>query len=105
LDWTEVGTEPHASLLAWHKALIRLRGSRSELSDGDLNAVVVRFDEAGQWLVMQRRGVAVACNLGQGPVELEMPAGGEIILASDESIRLGGARLTLGPDSVAVVAG
>jgi maltooligosyltrehalose trehalohydrolase len=103
IDWAELGQEPHASLFAWYKALIRLRHSRSELSDGDLNAVQVRFDEAAQWLVLERKGVHVACNLGKGAVTVETSGSAKLLLASDESIHLAANRLTLGPDSVAIV--
>ena len=82
-----------------------MRRERSELSDGNLNAVDVRFDEEAQWLVLERGGLRVACSLGQAPVEVDLgSSGGKILLASDGSISLSGAHLKLGPDSVAVVA-
>jgi maltooligosyltrehalose trehalohydrolase len=104
LNWDEVAAEPHASLLQWYKDLIRLRHSRSGLSDGDLNAVQVHFDEKAQWLVLERQGVHVACNLGTGPVKLEAGKGPRVLLASDDSIELSDGTLTLGPDSVAILA-
>ena len=103
LNWAELTEEPHASLLQWHKDLIKLRHERSELSDGNLNAVEVRFDEQAQWLVMERRDFRVACNLGQAAVEVELGDGAQVLLASDPSVALNGARINLGPDSVAVV--
>jgi maltooligosyltrehalose trehalohydrolase len=103
LNWAELGSEPHASLLQWHKALIDLRRSRSELSDGNLNAVQVRFDEAARWLVLERGNLRVACNLGPASVEVEVGSGAQLLLASDDSIALNAANIRLGPDSVAVV--
>ncbi|MGC2402203.1 MAG: malto-oligosyltrehalose trehalohydrolase [Acidobacteriaceae bacterium] len=103
LNWDELGREPHATLLRWHKDLIELRRSRSELTDGDLNAVHVLFDEKAQWLLLERRSLRVACNLGQAPVQVEVGSGGQVLLASDDSILLHGVNLTLGPDSVAIV--
>jgi maltooligosyltrehalose trehalohydrolase len=103
LHWAELNEEPHASLLKWHKDLIKLRRERSELSDGNLNAVEVRFDEKTQWLILERNSLRVACNLGEAPVELEIGCGAQILLASDNSISLNGCNLKLGPDSVAVV--
>ena len=91
--------------MQWHKDLINLRRSSSELSDGNLNAVQVRFDEAAQWLVLERGSFRIACNLGKAPVEVEIGSGGQLLLASDESIALSGAKIKLGPDSVAVVSG
>ena len=50
-------------------------------------------------------GFRIACNLGQAPVEVEIGSGGQLLLASDDSIVLSGAKVKLGPDSVAVVSG
>jgi maltooligosyltrehalose trehalohydrolase len=103
LNWAELTEQPHASLLQWHKELIKLRRSRSELSDGNLNAVHVRFDEQAQWLMLERGSLRIACNLGQAPVHVEVGNGAQVLLASDDSIGLSGANVKLGPDSVAVV--
>ena len=103
LNWAELTEEPHASLLQWHKDLISLRRKRSELSDGNLNAVNVRFNEEAQWLVLERGSLRIACNLGQEPVEVEVGCGAQLLLASDDSIGLSGKNIKLGPDSVAIV--
>jgi maltooligosyltrehalose trehalohydrolase len=104
LNWSEL-TEPwHASLLQWHKDLIALRRNWSELSDGNLNAVEVRFDQRAKWLVLQRGRIRIACNLGQASAEVEVGNGAQLLLASDDSIGLSGPNVKLGPDSVAVVA-
>ena len=103
LNWSELGEEPHASLLKWHRDLIRLRCESSELSDGNLNAVHVRFDEVAQWLVLERGPFRIACNFAQAPAAVEIGSGGQLLLASDDSVSLGGAIVQLGPDSVAVV--
>jgi maltooligosyltrehalose trehalohydrolase len=103
LNWAELSQEPHASLLQWHKDLIKLRRDWSELSDGNLNAVQVRFDEHDQWLVLERGDLRVACNLGQTAVEVEVGHSGQVLLASDGSVCLDGPNVQLGPDSVAVV--
>jgi maltooligosyltrehalose trehalohydrolase len=103
LNWAELDEEPHASLLQWHKDLIHLRHSRSELSDGNLNAVEVRFDQEAQWLVLERGNLRIACNLGRAPVDVEIGNGAQLLLASDDSIALSGANIKLAADSVAVV--
>jgi maltooligosyltrehalose trehalohydrolase len=103
LNWSELSDESHASLLQWHKDLIALRRRRSELSDGNLNAVGVRFDEQSQWLVLERGALRIACNLGRKPVDVEIGNGARLLLASDESISLSGTKINLGPDSVAVL--
>jgi maltooligosyltrehalose trehalohydrolase len=103
LNWAELTEEPHASLLQWHKDLIRLRRERSELSDGNLNAVNVRFNQEAQWLVLERGGLRVACNLGQATVEVEVGCCAQLLLASEDSIGLSGKNIKLGQDSVAIV--
>ena len=103
LNWAELTEQPHRSLFEWHMDLIHLRRNQNELTDGNLNAVNVRFNEDAQWLVLERGNLRVACNLGQAPVEVEVGDGSQILLASDDSIALSGANVKLGPDSVAVV--
>ena len=103
LSWSELGQEPHASVLQWHKDLIKLRHRRNELSDGNLNAVNVRFDETEQWLVLERGLLSIVCNLGTAGVEIEIGSSGQVLLASDDSIAVDGTKVKLGPDSVAVV--
>jgi maltooligosyltrehalose trehalohydrolase len=103
LNWAELTEQPHASLLKWHKDLIKLRHEWSELSDGNLNAVEVRFDEQAQWLMLERGSLRIACNLGQAAVDMEAGNGAQLLLASDSSIALSDALIRLGPDSVAVL--
>jgi maltooligosyltrehalose trehalohydrolase len=103
LNWAELTEQPHRSLLQWHKDLITLRRNQAELTDGNLNAVNVRFDENAQWLVLERGNLRVACNLGKAPVNVEVGKCAQVLLASDDSIVLSGANIKLGPDSVAVL--
>ncbi len=103
LNWAELTEQPHASLLQWHKDLIKLRHEWSELSDGNLNAVEVRFDEQAQWLMLERGSLRIACNLGQAAVDVEAGNGAQLLLASDSSIALSDALIRLGPDSVGVL--
>jgi|HubBroStandDraft_6_1064221.scaffolds.fasta_scaffold37759_2 maltooligosyltrehalose trehalohydrolase len=103
LNWAELTEQPHASLLQWHKDLIRLRHEWSELSDGNLNAVAVRFDEQAQWLMLERGSLRIACNLGQAAVDMEVGNRAQLLLASDGSIAISDAVIRLGPDSVAVL--
>lgn len=124
LDWAELEKEPHASLLEWHRRLVALRRRLPALSDGRLDRVRVRFDEAAGWFVLERgpgvrgvpespgvRGVpeskvVVAANLAAEVQRLPVPeAVGEILLTSDEGARLEArGRLVLPPESVALVA-
>ena len=57
LDWAEIGDEPHASLLAWHRELIGLRRRVPELTDGRPPQVVV--DERAGTIEVRKRPVRV----------------------------------------------
>jgi maltooligosyltrehalose trehalohydrolase len=94
LDWAEVTRPPHSDLIDWHRRLVALRRQLS-------GPARVRFDEEAGWLVMERGAVAVAANLAKEPRHVP-GAGGEVLLASDPSIR-SGAELALPSESVALV--
>jgi maltooligosyltrehalose trehalohydrolase len=105
LGWDEIAREPHAGLLAWHRELIALRRRLPAVRDGDLSAVCVRVDEEHRWLVMERRGVTVAANLGARAARI--PGGsrgwGEVLLASAEAPCRDGDALILPPESAVVL--
>ncbi|MFJ4090514.1 malto-oligosyltrehalose trehalohydrolase [Kitasatospora sp. NPDC089913] len=100
LDWTEPRRGPHRALLDWTRTLIRLRREHPELTDPDLAAVRAEFDEEAGWLVVHRGPYRVAVNLGRAAAAV--PAAGEVVAAFGGHHRSGD-RLTLDPDSVAVV--
>jgi maltooligosyltrehalose trehalohydrolase len=110
LQWDEVGEGPHASLLAWHRYLIRLRAAVPALTDGRLDQVKVAFEEADpvRWLTVRRGPVVVAVNLGPGRQDVPLPlvgAGTAVALASEEDVALdsSGSFVSLPPDSVAIL--
>ena len=83
LDWSELGTEPHASLLGLHRELIALRNRRPELSDPRLDALAVDVDEQARTLVLHRGLLRVAVNLSTQPATVALdgqPA--QVLLAS-----------------------
>ncbi|MFN8534855.1 MAG: malto-oligosyltrehalose trehalohydrolase [Dehalococcoidia bacterium] len=103
LDWAERERAPHAGLLEWHRALIRLRRTEPALSDGRREGLRVDYDEAARWLTLSRGPVVVACNLG--PAGQAVPLGAParmLLLASDDAVVLDGETVTLPPDSVAI---
>src|SRR5581483_6303019 len=63
LDWAEADKDKHRDVLDWHRQLIALRRSRAELTDGRLDRVSCSYDDAARWLVVDRDGLAVVCNL------------------------------------------
>jgi maltooligosyltrehalose trehalohydrolase len=107
LRWSEVSSEPHASMLDWYRRLVALRRARPELTTAPVGSVSVTYDEDEGWLVVDRPApngagaIAVAVNLGPAPVEV--PVAGRVLQASSPSIEPVGSSLRLPPDTVAVV--
>jgi maltooligosyltrehalose trehalohydrolase len=104
LNWSEVGDEPHCSLLGWYKALIALRRREPELSSDDRKLVSTSFDEEARWLVVGRGRFSIAANLATRRQAVPVEGSRSIVLTSDEQTSLGTAgRVSLPPRSVAVV--
>ena len=102
LDWAELERAPHAELFGWHRDLVALRKRVADLTDVRLDRVQVRFDETARWLAVRRGSVEVVANLSASSRDVDVDAT-EVLLAS-ASTRLRDGRLTLAPESVAVVA-
>ncbi len=100
LRWDELATEPHATLLRWHRDLIALRATVPGLRDGDRGAASVGFHEAARWLVMSRAGITVACNWGDASAELPVPRAAEVMSSATAAWTETGVVLT--PDAVLV---
>jgi maltooligosyltrehalose trehalohydrolase len=105
LDWAELDKEPHADMLAWHRALLALRRRLPDLGSGDLSRVRTVIDEEEGWLVMNRGAATVAANFSPERRFLPLPPEpGVVLLASTNYIRLAGeGRLDMPPESVAVL--
>jgi maltooligosyltrehalose trehalohydrolase len=101
LDWAELGKQPHAALLDWHRALIALRRSEPDLVTG---ATTVTYDEDERWIVVRRDSLAVACNLHDEPrrVPLSRP-GSDVVLSSTDGATLTGSHIELPAESVCVI--
>ncbi|MFJ8077410.1 malto-oligosyltrehalose trehalohydrolase [Streptomyces sp. NPDC096176] len=84
LDRSEREREPHAGLLAWHRELIALRRALPDLSDPDLAAVKVAFDEQARWLAFRRGDLRVAVNFAKEPAEIPLGGGGRVAAAWGE---------------------
>ncbi|WP_354639503.1 malto-oligosyltrehalose trehalohydrolase [Kitasatospora camelliae] len=105
LDWAEPARLPHAELLDWYRRLIRLRRDRPELTDPDLRAVRVAYDERQEWLVVHRGPYRVIVHLGRGEpraVPLDRPYAGTAALFGD-CWPSGDGSVFLAPESTAVV--
>nr|WP_232246803.1 malto-oligosyltrehalose trehalohydrolase [Kitasatospora mediocidica] len=76
LDWSEPRQPDHTQLLSWYRTLIRLRRAEPALTDPDLAAVRVEFDEEERWLTVHRGDLRITVNLGDKPYE--PPAGTQL---------------------------
>jgi maltooligosyltrehalose trehalohydrolase len=86
LDWSEPEREPHARVLAWYRELIALRHGLPDLSDPDLAAVRVSYDEQARWFAFRRGDVRVAVNLSKEPAAVPLGAGHARVLAAWEPV-------------------
>ena len=59
-------------MLAWYRALVRLRRSLPGFAGGEPWATRVHCDEQEGWLVLERPGVLVAVNLAERPVKVDL---------------------------------
>jgi maltooligosyltrehalose trehalohydrolase len=100
LRWDELEREPHAAMLRWHSELIALRASLPALRSGDRADVSVEFDEARRWLLMRRPGIVVACNWGDG--EVQVPVAVTTVVMSNADSVMTDDGLLLPADSVVV---
>jgi maltooligosyltrehalose trehalohydrolase len=104
LKWAEKESEPHRSILEWHKKLIRLRRTIPDLADGRLDRVQTGFDEEKKWLWVQRGAVTVACNLAAHPQQIGVPYPQAcLLLASEPGVEVEEGTIRLPADSVAVI--
>ncbi len=102
LKWDELNDSRNDEMLAWHKALIRLRRSEASLNDGgaELEARV-----EGDVLWVSRGGIVTVINLGTQPFATAL--GSEVLLSSGMSAAVGddgsqSETLLLEPDGVAI---
>ena len=103
LDWSEPAREPHAAMLDWHRALLRLRREMPGLLESGREAVRVRYDEAQRWLIVERGPMTLAASLADRVQTLAIEGGARMRLASEDGVRLADGRISLPPDSVAIL--
>ncbi len=105
LDWTELGKERHADLLAWYQRLIELRRRTPGLTDPRLDRVETECYPGAGWLVVRRGPVVVAANLGASDWAFPAVLSAEVLAASDDRVERTDQGLILPPDTVAVLVG
>ncbi len=103
LRWDELEGPEHTAMLHFYRRLIELRHTEPSIASGDLTRLGVRFDEVGQWLVMDRGAVVVAANFAAEPRAVPIPGGVSAVLTSWGDLRTEVSGIRLGGHSVAVV--
>ncbi len=103
LKWDEVHEGQHAGMLAWAKALIKLRRSTVSLNDGSMQHLRVSTDDARRTLVMQRDEARIVVNLGQQSYSFLMLEGEQLNLVSRDGIAPRDGCIELPPMSMAVL--
>ena len=103
LDWDELRERPHAAVLEWYRALIRLRRTTACLNDGRPGNVRATFDDQKNWFRIDRGSISVICNLGSAKYAARVSPDTTIELASHEEIQLVDGTVQLPADSVAVL--
>jgi len=103
LAWDERDEEPHRSMLAWYRDLIRLRTATDELSDGRMERVETRYVDTQQWFVIERGAVSVVANFGgvaqTVPLQPDRPR--RLLLTSDEALEMHDERVVMPPAAIA----
>lgn len=103
LKWNELSRAEHAEMLAWYRALIRLRRHTPCLNDGAHGNVCVSYDEQAKWLRMKRGTVEVLVNLAEHKRSFPTGENSTALLVSRDGIHVERGSITLLPDTVAIV--
>ena len=98
-----MGQSEHAEMLAWHRNLIRVRRATACLNNGEPRNARVSYNQQEMWLRMDRGSIAVLCNLAESGQSLPLPSSSELVLASSSEIRIEDDKITLPPDTVAIL--
>ena len=103
LHWAEQAETQHAEMLAWYRALIRLRRATPSLNDGEPRNLRVFYDEHETWIRFERGTITVICNLGAEIRQFRLPKHGRIVLDSRAGLQTGEDYLSLPPNSVVII--
>ena len=103
LNWDEAHEGHHAEMLDWFTQLIHIRRSSPSLNDGDTTHTKVSFDPEKCWLVMDRGQVQILTNLGSQPAPFDIPNGYKLIAQSQKEVAVQDNKITLPPDSLAIL--
>ena len=108
LDWDEAAAGDHAGILTLYRQLARLRRERPELTDPAWPAAAQVHapddaDAAHRAFALSRGDLRVLVNLTLEDWPVPAEPQDTLLVATDDRIRIEGARVVLPPDSAAVV--
>jgi maltooligosyltrehalose trehalohydrolase len=103
LNWDEIGEGKHAEMLAWTKALIKLRRCTVALNDGNMHHLMVSSDDKRMTLVMQREEARILVNLGTETQHFDLLDGEGLCLVSRLGIDIAGNAIELPGMTLAVL--
>jgi maltooligosyltrehalose trehalohydrolase len=103
LNWDEVDQGSHKDMLEWVRSLTHLRRRTPALNDGDKGHTKVQWSDDDCWLLMDRGAVQVLLNLGNKEARFDLPDGFHIELASREALNVVNGKLTVPPDTIAIL--
>ena len=90
-------------MLAWVKALIKVRRSHIAFNDGDINRVMVSSDDEHRTLVMERDEARVVINFGEQPYTFALLPSEKLELISRNEVGVTDSSLELPPTTIAIL--
>ncbi|MEA2262207.1 MAG: maltooligosyltrehalose trehalohydrolase, partial [Acidobacteriaceae bacterium] len=99
----EQGEGKHAEMLAWVKALIKIRRSNVCLNDGDMHHLLISTDDERRTLVMERDEARVLINIGEMSYTFALLEGETLELISREGLGVRDNHVDLPPMTLAVL--
>ena len=103
LNWDEQQEGKHAEMLAWVKALIKLRRRSVCLNDGDMHRIEVSSNEERRTLVMARDEARIFINFGEESCPFALLEGERLELCSRDGLSVRDNYIDLPPMTLAVL--
>ena len=88
LDWSELGSDRHARLLAAYRRLAELRRTHPDLTDPAFASTSCTVDEESRVFTMRRGHLSVVVNFGDAPATVPVVPGAGLLFASGEGVRI-----------------
>ena len=104
LDWSELASGRHATVLAAYHRLGELRRSLPSLADPTFGSVSCTVDEAARVFTMRRGEVLLAVNFGDYPAEVPVESGLDLVFRTPSRPSLSDGVLSLPPHAGALLA-